>query len=150
LADRHYSRQTIGASDFVPPGRCLVLYTKTESGEAFWVTSFQYRRYVKHGWPGAWVCSAFRNEGAALSSLLIRQAVAATRHAFGPPPSQGMVTFVDPLKVAPKKHIGWCFIKAGFTETGVTEGHLVVLHLAPKNMPKPLSPLVSLNRPLRW
>lgn len=25
LADRHYNRQRIGAAQFVPPGRCLVL-----------------------------------------------------------------------------------------------------------------------------
>jgi hypothetical protein len=27
LADRHYSRQTIGATEFLPPGRRLVLLT---------------------------------------------------------------------------------------------------------------------------
>lgn len=150
IADRHYSRQTVGATDFVPPGRCLVLYCRAGDAEALWVTSFQYRRYVKHGWPGAWVCSLFRNEGVGLSSVLIREAVAATRHTFGPPPSQGMITFVDPLKVAPKKHLGWCFIKAGFKETNVTEGGLVALHLRPHDMPKPSPPLVSLNRALRW
>jgi hypothetical protein len=25
LADRHYNRQAVGAAQFVPPGRCLVV-----------------------------------------------------------------------------------------------------------------------------
>lgn len=40
LADRHYSRQTPGATGFVPPGRCLVLITRPT--DAFWVTSFPF------------------------------------------------------------------------------------------------------------
>lgn len=27
LADRHYARQSVGAPQFVPPGRCVVLRT---------------------------------------------------------------------------------------------------------------------------
>lgn len=148
LADRHYNRQSIGAADFVPPGRCLVLYAKTESGIAFWVTSFPHRRFVKHRWAGAWVCSAFRNEGAALASLLILEAVSATRHMFGPPPPLGLVTFVDPEKVAPKKHLGWCYLKAGFTFVGHTDGGLIALQLLPDQMPGPMPPQLSLNRAL--
>lgn len=71
VADRHYNRQKIGSSQFVPPGRCLVLYTENASGRAFWVTSYPFAQYVRHAWAGAWVCSAFRNEGAAVSSALI-------------------------------------------------------------------------------
>lgn len=89
LADRHYNRQKPGTDQFVPPGRCLVLFAATETGRAFWVTSWPFAEYVKHAWPGAWVCSAFRNEGAGLSSDLIRQAVAATRAYMGVPPPYG-------------------------------------------------------------
>ena len=39
LADRHYNRQKPGTPQFVPPGRCCVLYTETPTGKAFWVTS---------------------------------------------------------------------------------------------------------------
>ena len=77
IADRHYNRQSIGAANFVPPGRCLVL--KTDPADAIWVTSWPFAEYVRHAWAGAWVCSAFRNEGQVLSSTLITQAVAATR-----------------------------------------------------------------------
>lgn len=85
LADRHYNRQTIGSPQFVPPGRCAVFLTRDAS--ALWVTSWPFAAYVRHRWPGAWVCSAFRNEGEHLSSELIREAVAATVATFAPPPT---------------------------------------------------------------
>lgn len=85
LADRHYNRQKIGAPQFVPPGRCHVLKIGTadqlrtpDTGAAFWVTSWPFAEYVKHAWPGAWMCSAFRNEGAGVSSELIREAILST------------------------------------------------------------------------
>ena len=100
LADRHYSRQSIGSAQFVPPGRCLVLLTPDAS--ALWVTSWPRASFVKHAWAGAWMCSLFRNEDPSryLSSELISDAVAATRAHFGKPPTLGMVTFVDALKGA--------------------------------------------------
>src|SRR5215213_4045554 len=95
IADRHYNRQKVGTRQFVPPGRCLVLYAKTPAGQAVWVTSWPFAQYVKHQWGGAWLCSAFRNEGAAAASTLITEAVAATRAFYGEPPPLGMVTFLD-------------------------------------------------------
>ena len=50
IADRHYNRQSVGAANFVPPGRCLVL--KSANRDAFWVTSWPYAQYVKHAWAG--------------------------------------------------------------------------------------------------
>ena len=55
LADRYYNRQARGAAQFVPPGRCPVLLTADRS--AVWVTSWPLAEYVRHAWPGAWVCS---------------------------------------------------------------------------------------------
>ena len=77
LADRHYNRQKPGTSQFVPPGRCVVLLS--DDARAVWVTSWPFAEYVKHAWAGAWVNSLFRNEGDYLSSDLITQAIAATR-----------------------------------------------------------------------
>lgn len=76
LADRHYNRRKVGSPQFVPPGRNLVLLT--EGADALWVTSFPFAEYVKHRWPGAWVCSIFRNESAELSSGLIAEALSVT------------------------------------------------------------------------
>ena len=159
LADRHYSRQKVGAPQFVPPGGCLVL--RTEQVCAYWVTSTPLAEYVLHAWAGAWMNTAFRNEGQHLSSELIREACAATRYALGEPPPLGMVTFVDPEKVKPTNRPGWCYRKAGFepppcarcegegldpvggaecrpcrgTGEARTEAGLVVLQLKPESFP---------------
>lgn len=137
IADRHYNRQKVGTDQFVPPGRCLVLYARTDTGRAIWVTSWPFAEYVRHAWPGAWMCSAFRNEGAGLASDLIRDAVAATRSYMGEPPLLGMVTFVDRRKVRGKRDFGYCYRMAGFVECGETKGGLLALQLKPDQMPPP-------------
>lgn len=149
LADRHYNRQKVGAKQFVPPGRCVVLVVPKE---AFWITSWPFAEYVKHAWPGAWVCSAFRNErrDLHLSSALIIEALAATR-AEWPPPAEGMITFVDCDKTKPKRDPGYCYLKAGFHVSGTracctakppeTAAGLVALHIDPSEMPAPLAAL---------
>ena len=137
LADRHYNRQHVGAAQFVPPGRCVVLYTETATGRAFWITSWPFAAYVKHAWAGAWVCSAFRNEGAGLSSELIREAVSATLALWPTLPDLGMVTFVDAEKTRRKRDPGRCFRRAGFVPATppTTQGGLVALQLLPAAMP---------------
>lgn len=138
VADRHYNRQSIGAAQFVPPGRCLVLMA---DGPALWITSWPQSEYVQHAWAGAWMCSAFRNEGSTLSSTLIRDAVAATRWRWPDVPELGMVTFVDAAKVRRKRDPGRCYHRAGFTNVGHTDGGLIALRLAPAEMPDPAPPL---------
>ncbi len=135
LADRHYNRQKVGSPQFVPPGRCVVLLA--EQADALWVTSWPFAEYVRHAWAGAWVNSLFRNESPALSSELIRDAIACTRAAFGEPPSLGMVTFVDASKTRHKRDPGRCYRKAGFRCVGETKGGLLALQLLPAEMPEP-------------
>jgi hypothetical protein len=141
IADRHYTRQSVGARQFVPPGRCVVLLTADAS--ALWVSSWPKSEYVRHAWAGAWMCSLFRNEspGRYLSSDLISQAVAATRAVWGKlPPQQGFVTFVDASQVRTKRDPGRCFLRAGWHYAGYTKGGLVVLQLLPSEMPSALAP----------
>lgn len=109
---------------------------------AVWVTSWPFAEFVKHAWAGAWMCSAFRNEGAGLASELIRQAVSATLAHYGAPPALGMVTFIDRRKVRPTKVRGtdvwgWTYRRAGFSECGETKGGLLALQLLPADMPEP-------------
>lgn len=139
IADRHYNRQSVGAAQFVPPGRCVVL--RTLAGDAFWVTSWPFAEYVKHAWAGAWICSAFRNESPHLSSALIVDAVAATRAVFGEPPPPGFVTFVDTSKTRRKRDPGRCYRKAGWRVSGETKGGLVALQLLPPAMPAAAEPM---------
>ncbi|MHB1772296.1 MAG: hypothetical protein ACYCST_11235 [Acidimicrobiales bacterium] len=142
IADRHYNRQKIGSTQFVPPGRCLVLRTFDDS--ALWVTSWPFAALLTDpwvdypAWPGAFMCSAFRNEtGAFLSSDLIRSAVAHTRWTWLNVPDIGMITFVDAKKVRYKRDPGRCFLRAGFHNVGYTKGGLVALQLLPSEMPDP-------------
>ena len=145
LADRHYNRQSIGAANFVPPGRCMVL-THGDPVSAFWVTSWPFAEYTKHEWAGAWICSAFRREGGCRASDLICSAVAATRAVFGDPPELGMVTFIDRSKVPPihtrKGDVwGYTYLRAGFRLAGETKvNKLLAFQLMPDDMPEPLEP----------
>ncbi len=138
LADRHYNRQKVGSPQFAPTGSCCVFVT--DCGRAFWITSAPLAEWVKHRWAGAWVCSAFRSEGAGIASELITQAVAATKFHYGEPPELGMVTFINRKMVKPtivrgEKVFGWTYRKAGFVEAGETKGGLLCLQLLPGKMP---------------
>jgi hypothetical protein len=139
LADRHYSRQSKGHPQFVPPGACLVL--RTLNGDAAWVTSHPLPHLTSHGYGDAWICSLFRNESPVLSSTLIRMAVAATVAWFVSPPDAGFITFVNAAKVRRKRDPGRCFRRAGWHEVGRTKerGH-IVLQLRVDEMPEPFWP----------
>ena len=132
IADRHYNRQNPGATQFVPPGRCLVLHR----ADALWITSWPFAKYVQHQWAGAMVCTAFRNENPSIrSSQLILEALQATRAHWPDLPELGMITFVDRDKVKPKPHPGYCFLKAGFERVGKTQGGLIALQILPDQWP---------------
>lgn len=144
IADRHYNRQKVGSPQFVPPGRCVVLKIPS----AVWVTSWPLPEFVRHAWPGAWINSMFRNEGADVASELIRDAVAATRAEWAATPSLGMITFIDPSEVQPRKVRGrqtWghCYFEAGFVHVGYTKAGLWTMQLLPERMPEPEKAFVS-------
>lgn len=136
IADRHYNRQKIGAAQFVPPGRCLVLRAP---GPALWVTSWPFAEYVQHEWAGAWINSLFRREaGDILASDMIRAAVAATLARWPNPPDLGIVTFVDAANVRRKRDPGRCYLRAGFARVGETKGGLLAFQMLPNQMPQPV------------
>ena len=142
IADRHYNRQSIGAPQFVPPGRCLVLKRK----KALWVTSWPFAQYVLHEWAGAWVNSCFRNEGNVKASDLIVSALAATRWKYPEVPEKGMITFVDRSKVKGHKRrgiteYGYCYKKAGFVHVGESKGGLLCFQIKEADMPEPAIPI---------
>ncbi len=145
LADRHYNRQKVGAPQFVPPGRCVVL--RTLAADALWVTSWPLAEYVKHQWAGAWVNSCFRNESPGLSSAMIREAVAATRSVWPDVPPQGLITFVDVPKVRAKRNPGYCYLCAGFRLVGETlERGMLAFQLLPADMPDACAPVAEIPR----
>lgn len=140
IADRHYSRQTIGSPQFVGSGSDVVLLAPCEGeATALWVTKWQ--RFVRtEWWVNTWVCSLFRNEGAGLSSELVTEAVAATRSVWGNPPECGFTTFVNAEKTRHKRDPGRCFRKAGWREVGRSGGGLIVLRLLLEDFPAPEAP----------
>lgn len=155
IADRHYSRQKPGTDQFTPPGRVLVLVTPEY--DAIWATSWPYPEYVNRAYKTAWVNSLFRNESGERSSDMILRAIAATRW-YGltkwhsEPPTEGMITLIDPRKVKPIKrrsrpHWGYSYEQAGFVHVGETkEDKLLIFQLLPENMPAAAPPgRVQLN-----
>jgi hypothetical protein len=165
LADRHYSRRRVGARQFVPPGRCVVLVSAF--GTAVWVTSWQLPEYTRHAWAGAWVNSLFRRERSleddTEASEMIRAAVAVTRSVWPTVPTLGMVSFVDPSKlpgIPRRAHrcevncgrtsvFGYSYERAGFHHVGFTAGGLWVWQMRPSDMPSPMVPLIEQGE-LAW
>jgi len=146
LADRHYNRQKPGTPQFVPPGRCFVLLSRDRT--SLWVSSWPFGEYVKHRWPGAWVCGCYRKEGNGCASQEIEQAVAATVWKWKQPTAFGMVTFIDPENVKPMMRRGkptwrYSWIKAGFEPDGKTEGGLLAFLMKTERLPAPQSPFES-------
>ena len=88
----------------------------------------------------SWVNSLFRNEGAGLSSELIREAIAATRWYWPDVPDLGLVTFVDASKVRHKRDPGRCYKRAGFFFDGFTAGGLFAFRIRADAMPEPEQP----------
>lgn len=131
LADRHYTRQKPGTPQFCRPGRNVVLLSRDE--RALWVTWSGIR---DDGY-NAWECTIFRNEGHYLSSHLIVLALGITRHLWGDPPRDGVLTYVG-------KHLrGGCFYAAGFQRIGQSKDGKPLLQLLPERMPPPLEPAES-------
>lgn len=111
LADRHYSRRKPGSKQIGPPGRKLVFIT--DDGLALWLSHWPYG-HVAWDRLDAFRCSIFRNEGAGLSSELIRAAMDATEAVWGTPPADGWVTWVD-TRFVRSSNPGYCFKRAGWT-----------------------------------
>lgn len=110
LADRHYSRRTVGSPQFMPPGRTLVFVTT--DGKAVWGTHWPQPHLAMDGLD-AWRCSIFRNEGPRLSSELILEAMDYTAQLWQTRPRDGWLTFV---KVGAVRSVnpGACFKAAGW------------------------------------
>lgn len=108
MADRHYSRQTHGHREFMPPGRTLVLL-----GPAWlWDVCLNLDPTGKRRWR----VTIFRNEAPHLarSSDLIREATRLTYEYYGPQ-DVPLETEVDPRRTRHKRDPGRCFRKAGWT-----------------------------------
>lgn len=122
LADRHYSRQTVGDAQYLPPGETLALLHEGGSGLALWGVCLNMDPVGNLRWR----CTIFRNESGDLSSDLIRLATTITVGAWMPRPPWPLTTEIDPRRVRRKRDPGRCFLRAGWRKLRVHR-RLVVL-----------------------
>jgi hypothetical protein len=107
LADRHYSRRTPGARQFLYSGRKLVL--RDAAGLVLFAWIFPDDTMRMDGQLG-YNNAIFRNESDRLSSDIILEAEQAAFEKWGP---NRLYTYVAPDKIA-SRNPGYCFKKAGW------------------------------------
>ena len=147
LADGHYSRRTVGSTQFMPPGQTLVLLTHDELAVFGWWRPHPSSGIVAMNHLDGWTCTIFRNTGPLRSSDLIlaaeRELIA--RYACGP---DGLLTYVWDAKVR-SRNPGYCFKVAGWHRLGRSaDGRKTLLHKDAALAGIPL-PLAGPNSPLR-
>jgi len=132
IYDRHYSRNPGSRGDprVAGPGEKIALLTPCVRGLFVWRKFCDKCIDERTGAPQAGVnCAIFRNEGAGLSSDLIRAAMAL---AWARWPAQRLYTYVNPRRVR-STNPGFCFIAAGWRRCGVTKTRrLLVLEALPE------------------
>ena len=107
LADRHYSRRTVGARQFLYSGRKLVLRDAAGLVLFAWIWPDPAMRMDGQvGYNNA----IFRNESDRLSSDIILEAERAAFEKWGP---NRLYTYVAPDKIK-SVNPGYCFKKAGW------------------------------------
>jgi hypothetical protein len=108
---------------FVGPGEKLVLITACHRALFVW------RRFRSMDKQQGVNCAVFRNEGAGLSSELIR---AADTLAWGRWPGERLYTYVDSQKTRHKRDPGRCFLRAGWKVCGRSKSNLLILEILPE------------------
>lgn len=132
LADRHYSRRTIGARQFLYSGRKLVL-RNTEGTVLFgWIWAQDDKRMDSQT---GYNCAIFRNESRRKSSDIILEAERLAFEKWGP---NRCYTYIDPKKTQTiialrnyprwgvrkgQRIIGFCYRKAGWKPVVDKGGH---------------------------
>lgn len=121
LADRHYSRRTVGAKQFLYSGRKLVL--RDTAGLVLFAWMWPDESMRMDGQVG-YNNAIFRNESDRQSSSIILEAEEAAFEKWGP---NRLYTYIDPVKVK-SANPGYCFKMAGWTYQGLSKGgkHLLV------------------------
>jgi len=124
LYERHYSARRYAdgrkRDQFVGPGEQMVLLTVCCRGLFVWVRN-TIERFDKQVGVN---CAVFRNEGAGLSSDLIREA---DELAWQRWPGERHFTYVDAEKIRRKRDPGRCFLRAGWQRAGASKRGLVLL-----------------------
>lgn len=117
LADRHYSRRTIGSPQFMPPGQTIILLGVDNAAVFGWWRPHPSSGIRAMNGLDGWTCTIFRNEGSYRSSDLVLLAELALKEALVDCGPSGLITYVWDKKVA-SINPGYCFKQAGWARTG--------------------------------
>jgi hypothetical protein len=127
IFDGHYSRRHYKDGRkpklYVGPGEKMVLITPCAKGLFVW------RKFISDDGQQGVSCAVFRNEGAGLSSDLIR---AADAMAFERWPGERHYTYINCRKIRRKRDPGRCFLKAGWQHAGWSKSGLRILEKMPQ------------------
>lgn len=118
LADRHYSRKSIGSGQIGGPGQKLILLT----ADCQAVIGFINSRFRSDNQIGV-ECFIFRNEGTASSSKLLQMAVPLILAKWN---HTRLFTYVDKTKIK-SLNPGYCFKCAGWHYCGQSKKGLIIL-----------------------
>lgn len=129
LADRHYSRRTIGARQFLYNGRKIVI--RDAAGLVLFGWMFPDEDKRMDGQMG-YNCAIFRNESTRRSSDIILECEAIAIERWG---ARRMYTYVNPAKIL-SVNPGYCFKQAGWQNARNPDGSIRIskagLHLLEK------------------
>lgn len=107
LADRHYSRGKIGARQFLPNGRKIVIRDSQGLIVFGWLWCYEGLRLDDQS---GYNCTLFRNESSRLSSEVILECERIAVSTWGP--NRGF-TYVKPSAIR-SVNPGYCFKRAGW------------------------------------
>ena len=123
MYERHYSARAYKDGRvralFAGPGAKIVLRTRTADAVFVW------RKFIDASGQAGINCAVFRNEGAARSSDLIRQADLIADAVW---PGERHYTYVNARTIR-SSNPGFCFIAAGWQPCGATKSGLRILEL---------------------
>lgn len=119
LADRHYSRRTVGARQFLYSGKKIVIRDAFGDVLFGWVYPDELMRM--DGQTG-YNCAIFRNESVRRSSDIILECEAIATARWGP---NRMYTYVNPAKIK-SVNPGYCFKQAGWRNVRNSDGTIRV------------------------
>src|ERR1051326_7323811 len=120
LADRHYSRRTVGARQFCYSGRKLVL--RNYEGTVLFVWMYPDPAMRMDAQTG-YNCAMFRNESPRRSSEIILEAEQMAFEKWGP---NRLYTYVDASKIK-SANPGYCFKMAGWKQVGCSKSGKILL-----------------------
>ena len=121
LADRHYSRRTVGARQFLYSGRKIVLRDAAADVLFAWIFPDPAMRMDNQT---GYNCAIFRNESSRRSSEIILEAEKIAFDRWGP---DRLYTYVNPSKIK-SANPGYCFKCAGWRYVSLSKSgqHLLV------------------------